>query len=830
MASLDSLFSAYAGNEAVFGELAETVRAGRVKPFVGAGMSARLYPMWGQALQQMAVAAGSLASGQLERIEANAARGAYEQAAADLANWAGAEKWAAVISEAFGERLIDDDVLAGLPVSLLPQVFPTGPVLTTNFDRVLERVYGPGFGTVIPDFPDSPHQRGATIRDDPPCLVKIHGCVSAPDRLVLTRRGYVDAYGEDFDTPNADYLKHLLTGRAMLFLGCGLAQDRTMELLKKIAGKYRTPHYAVAEMPGAVGSEEFSGRARELSNSGIRPIWYPKGEHGYVETVLRGLIDAAGVVPGSAMRPPPGAPGVTLARGFMAPPVEDCIGRDAVIEAVRELVVDAPGRHAVEVIGGPGIGKSTVCRQVLGRLAGEGLPVADVDLSGLSGKAQALTAIVREFAGAGAASAEPLESQIERLAREAPGLVLYLDNLEDPLADPEFREWLLDFAPRSGWRVLWSTRTRVTSSKVRSRQVEELDPADARKLFGRHWEGRIAPEEEEPLAEFLKSLDHHTLSIVLVACQHYRLPTVAALAGEWEADRDHDGMETDDAGRQGSLRRSIRLSYEAVQHCPEAVELWAVMAYIPSALPDGLFDLVFQSSRCLFSRFSPRKHRAAAALLCRHSLLQATPSGFRMLSPLRDMVFAFDGRESVSQRARGRLENAYVTVLARANDRKRGDRLVWHHLAVECMPGILALLDRTMTEGGSIDALARAAYNHWFYATGASVRILRRIVERRAGSQHTRARIYERLGDLEWLLGNDGQARASYREAERLCREQRDDLGLANTLLGLGDLELALGDHGQARANYDEAGRLFREQGDDLGLANTLLGLGDLEL
>lgn len=85
------------------------------------------------------------------------------------------------------------------------------------------------------------------------------------------------------------------------------------------------------------------------------------------------------------------------------------------------------------------------------------------------------------------------------------------------------------------------------------------------------------------------------------------------------------------------------------------------------------------------------------------------------------------------------------------------------------------------------------------------------------------------LGYLKQRLGQPDEAYAHYTDAILLCRKERNDLGLANTLNKLGDLEQQLGQLDQAHVHYTEAIQLYRRIGDDLGLASATRSLGDIK-
>ncbi|ACV64737.1 hypothetical protein Dtox_4060 [Desulfofarcimen acetoxidans DSM 771] len=107
-----------------------------VVPFVGAGLSIPFgYPGWYSFLSDI-----SEQYGLEDKIEPLLYESKYENAAEEIMNNIGNRAFINAIEDAFGEHLLDDKDLTDTSVFLLPQL-AMGPVITTNFDRVLENVF-----------------------------------------------------------------------------------------------------------------------------------------------------------------------------------------------------------------------------------------------------------------------------------------------------------------------------------------------------------------------------------------------------------------------------------------------------------------------------------------------------------------------------------------------------------------------------------------------------------------------------------------------------------------------------------------------------------------
>src|SRR5687768_13572847 len=262
-----------------------------VIPFVGAGLSQPFgFPQWGAFLERHAPTPRLAAA-----ISARLTRGEYEEAAGDLQEALGALAFEDAIRRTFG-GMNAAGRLPAAAVRVLPRL-ATGPVLTTNFDRVLEQVFeesGRRFDDVIAGA-ERAHVAQA-LHVNGRLLWKLHGDVRSRAGRVLTHREYTEHYGHsdpsqvDWQKPLPSLFESLLIARPVLFLGCSLEQDRTVRILGASAARHAgVGHYALLENPG--DDETRQQRARTLSNVGIRPIWFPAGRFDLIAPFLGYLSD-----------------------------------------------------------------------------------------------------------------------------------------------------------------------------------------------------------------------------------------------------------------------------------------------------------------------------------------------------------------------------------------------------------------------------------------------------------------------------------------------------------------------------------------------------------
>src|ERR1700693_1275963 len=153
-----------------FDSLYEAIEPGNVIPFIGSGMSVPSgYPLWRNVLIALSEHSG-IARSRLEEL-LNAQD--YESAAFEIA--AGMPE--AVFNECFRNLFHDrrDDPILG-SVRFIPHIFSQGDVITTNFDRILEKAYldynRHGFQEILYGNHLTQFQRlNAEGRQ---CLIKIH--------------------------------------------------------------------------------------------------------------------------------------------------------------------------------------------------------------------------------------------------------------------------------------------------------------------------------------------------------------------------------------------------------------------------------------------------------------------------------------------------------------------------------------------------------------------------------------------------------------------------------------------------------------------------------
>jgi len=272
-----------------FHDLVDAIKRNRAVPFIGAGMSQPSgFPLWGKALRQIL---SKMEGIDTESVKAEIDTFNYLKAAQIL--WEhDSTQVKHYIRNKFAQRQLPREGVRG-PIALLDKV-SNGCLITTNFDSVIETVIGKGH---LEGYMHGLQQGNKfipkLIKGDR-CILKLHGDSEDNETYIFTQDQYENGYGNpfDFSKPLPKALRQIFIGQSLVFLGCSLEQDRTLELFADVLNdnKFETPdHFAILPEPN--GAESKNHKENRLIDLKIRPIWYPVNEHEFVEKYLKLAID-----------------------------------------------------------------------------------------------------------------------------------------------------------------------------------------------------------------------------------------------------------------------------------------------------------------------------------------------------------------------------------------------------------------------------------------------------------------------------------------------------------------------------------------------------------
>lgn len=268
-------------NRGRFQRLKEIYRRGAIIPFVGAGMSMPSeYPGWTKFLYQV------LEDTTVNQGDFNAtlSEGLYEEAAQMLCDALPAGCFLEHVENAFGAKQEVNGV-----IQRLPYLFKNA-VITTNFDNLVKRCYS----NVQVDFNEE--LLGAYAKELPRLLgenqrvlVKLHGKANSSRQRILTK----DEYDNHYDNEGAlESVIEAISNRTLLFLGCSLTVDRTLQCLARIVekkGHENVPrHYAFLKLNE---DDDRLARRDQLAAANIYPIWYTEDHDESIEALLEKLAE-----------------------------------------------------------------------------------------------------------------------------------------------------------------------------------------------------------------------------------------------------------------------------------------------------------------------------------------------------------------------------------------------------------------------------------------------------------------------------------------------------------------------------------------------------------
>lgn len=271
---------------AVFLDFVDAIRLGRIAPFVGAGLSKACdYPMWGEALIKIAAKLEGIG---VEDIAPMMATYDYMKAAQVL-HTGSAEQVNHFIKTEFRQRTA---AIKG-PALLIPEL-SKGCIVTTNFDTVIEDIFRqraqPLDGYMYGMQPGNNFVQ-RLLRGER-CILKLHGDARQENTYVFTEQQYAQAYGEplSFQMQLPRALRQIFISNSLLFLGCSLEQDKTLELFKSVVDEasFEIPdHFAFLSRPAS--QEEKAKKEARLLKLKIRPLWYASigSDHSLLEEILR---------------------------------------------------------------------------------------------------------------------------------------------------------------------------------------------------------------------------------------------------------------------------------------------------------------------------------------------------------------------------------------------------------------------------------------------------------------------------------------------------------------------------------------------------------------
>lgn len=277
-------------NKAVYAELKAAVQSGSLTPFVGAGLSVFCgYKLWPDVLKELAgfIPDDAPREEALDMIRNNqfldAAEHIHKHYRPMMRRLLGLVNYSKI-------DVCPDERLYSSAAWVLPKRFGSRPMMTTNFDGVLEYVFAKqncSFERIVE--PNNPSILNQVRQKDAHGLFKLHRDIgretTSMDRLAFTRSQYDAVYLEQGEL--IEELKQWYQNQTLLFLGCSLAMDKTMEVLRAVVEKHPAiRHFAIV----ACKSDQRSDLLDQFADLGIDAIFYDDSNHDAVRVILENLL------------------------------------------------------------------------------------------------------------------------------------------------------------------------------------------------------------------------------------------------------------------------------------------------------------------------------------------------------------------------------------------------------------------------------------------------------------------------------------------------------------------------------------------------------------
>ncbi len=542
------------------------------------------------------------------------------------------------------------------------------------------------------------------------------------------------------------------------------------------------------------------------------------------------------------------------------------LGRDSETELLAAALTARP-QTALLVLGGPGIGKTTLTRAVATHpvvAAAFGQRRVFVPLETATDDATVRIAIVQAL-GLNPASVK-LPEALASLAG-AP-VLLVLDNLETPWeAEAEPTEQTLALLARTpGVSLLASVRGNAAPPIPRwTRKPTSLSPLPdeaARDLFLELAHGIAA--EDPDLDPFLRDLGGIPLAIELVALRAAAETSLRELRAEWNRLGTEFAHRTDrtPTHRLSSLDRSLDLSWASPRLKEPGRRLFRLLGQLPAGVSDldrnellgndafdarnqllklGLchatveprLDLLPPIRRYAANRHRPQNDEHSA--WCRHYLALARETGgfilwaggAEALARLSPEVANIDAalREATAEALRPEAVAALNGVWRLLSATGAGSLAPLHALADACHDAADPAGEAECHFWRGLIAFDRSDHAISEQAFEQALPLYRQVSDVQG-----EANCIQSLGDIALRRSDHDAARQAYEQAMPRYRQVGDVQGEANCIRSLGDIALERSDHDAARQAYQQAMPLYRQVSDVLGEANCIKSLGDIAL
>ena len=569
--------------------------------------------------------------------------------------------------------------------------------------------------------------------------------------------------------------------------------------------------------------------------------------------------DHYGAIASNQTPPECDAPHAALNLIAQVVPPPRCFGRETELDELSKALTGTESASLL-VLGPPGIGKTTLTRQVASCkevVARFGVRCWFVELETVNNASELCNAIILRMGFAPGTKFEYILNWVSRAAS-----LLVLDNLETPTEqdEPAVQDVLQRLSTTPNVSLLCSSRSGVALAVPRwSKPLVALQPlpnSEARRLFLELARGLL--DNDPHLDYFLAELGGVPLAIELVAQR------AAGNESLWELRKLWERLGTKLArhpylspNRRNSVARSLYFSWRSTRLHREGRVLFRLLGQLPAGIADedrqGLLgDAAVEAARQLLTVGLAFRNKNRLDLLppirdyARR--IRRPPGGavkwvdhyLELADNFGDLVGKRGGR-SAANRLMPEIANIEAALLAAAEsgDRSRAVQAAFH-FAEFCRFGgrggaVLSSLATACANAQDPDgeALCREceadiSRTRFDFGTATALYAQASATYRKSYAHGRQAWCCLCMGDMALIRSNNGSAQEDYEQALALYRHAEDKLGEANAQLRLGDSALARSKHDLAEKYYVDAASIYRGLRATLGEANCTKGLADV--
>ncbi|WP_328536097.1 AfsR/SARP family transcriptional regulator [Streptomyces sp. NBC_00344] len=552
----------------------------------------------------------------------------------------------------------------------------------------------------------------------------------------------------------------------------------------------------------------------------------------------------------------PGAdPDPVVAPRQLRADIGDFVADDTIVSAICDAVTEGQGKRPLSValvLGGPGVGKSTLATHVAHRLATEYFPDGQLycDLRGLGGQpldpAQALERFLRALGVPGEAIPDSLDECAEMyrsLLADRRILVLLDDAVSESQVMP-----LLPGTGSSG--VLVTSRSLLTALPgTRRFDLEPLSPEQALRLLGRIIGERRVQGEADAARVLIRLVGGLPLALRIIGARLAARPHWS-LASLWKRLENEHRRLDELAHGELSIRASLSLSYDGLAAADRrllcllslaegtVIPSWLGAALVddrtlrPSDLLEPLIDMRLLDITAMDQCGEIRYGLSPIVRTFTYERMAAEIPEAERLGAVRRMV---GGWLALAERAHKEIYGGTYTLVSGRAER-------WHppeDLVRPCLRDPLGWLESEQTNlVSAVELAARFGLDElcWELATTLVTLFEARgypdLWERthrtaltavqEAGNQRGQAAVLGSLGTLH-LHRSEHEAAGPYLSAALVMFERMgEEGGQALCLRDLARIERHHGDDDRALALYERAERHFVQAEDVIGRAYVL--------